>query len=247
MTIVAISDGDFAAHETLAIDRYVVELCRQLRAADPHRAGRPLRALIVPTASGDSPTYYEAFRDVYGDRLGCETDVLYLIDDAGASRAEELVEWADLIYVGGGQTARLIDVWNDRGFRELLRRTASDRTVYTGMSAGALCWFSHGFANVAEGGSSRVFELVTGVGLVDAVYSPHIDQERRLVEFVRCIRATGLPGYAGLTNTALVWRDGEVSVVTGGEDTYVLEARCLGNAVILRELHPCRPRLPADR
>ena len=45
-------------------------------------------ALFIPTASGDSPEYWQSFQEVYGQELGCETGVLYLL---GVSpTAEEL-------------------------------------------------------------------------------------------------------------------------------------------------------------
>jgi len=69
-TIVGIGGGDMEALETLEIEKRVVELTGM---ADP-------KALFVPTASYDSVERWEVFRGLYGRRLGCRMDVLYLLN-----------------------------------------------------------------------------------------------------------------------------------------------------------------------
>ena len=67
--IVAIGGGELKDLETLPIDRAIVKL-----AGKKHP-----KALFIPTASNDSVGYWEIFRGVYGKKLGCETDALFLI------------------------------------------------------------------------------------------------------------------------------------------------------------------------
>ena len=67
--LVAIGGGEMAERETLAIDKEIVSLTGKDRPS----------ALFIPTASGDSPEYWQSFQYVYGQELGCETDVLYLL------------------------------------------------------------------------------------------------------------------------------------------------------------------------
>ena len=74
--IVAIGGGEIATGETRSIDRAIIALTG---------VDRP-RALFVPTASSDSEGYWQVFRAVYGKRLGCRTDVLYLL---GVSPTEQ--------------------------------------------------------------------------------------------------------------------------------------------------------------
>jgi len=38
------------------------------------------RLLFIPTASSDSESYFEVVKKHFGRRLGCKTDVLYLIN-----------------------------------------------------------------------------------------------------------------------------------------------------------------------
>jgi dipeptidase E len=64
LRLFAIGGGELGRGETLELDAAFVEAC-----------GKPRpRALFVPTASGDPPSYAAAFRATYQDRLGCEVD-----------------------------------------------------------------------------------------------------------------------------------------------------------------------------
>ena len=93
--IVAIGGGELRNAETSAIDREVIRL-----------TGKPRpRALFIPTASYDSVDYWTAFQSVYEKDLGCDTSVMYLLDDhPPLKQLEEMIHSSDLIYVGGGST-----------------------------------------------------------------------------------------------------------------------------------------------
>ena len=101
-----------AERETLAIDRKIVCLTGK---------GSP-KALFIPTASGDSPRYWQSFQEVYGEELGCESDVLYLL---GVSPTKEELEQrilsADLVYVGGGNTLKMMRRWRKLGVDKVLK------------------------------------------------------------------------------------------------------------------------------
>ena len=100
--LVAIGGGEIVRGETLAIDKEIVSLTGK---------NRP-RALFIPTASSDSREYWQVFQNVYGTELGCETDVLYLLGVSPTKRElEQKILSADLIYVGGGNTLKMMRRW----------------------------------------------------------------------------------------------------------------------------------------
>ena len=118
-----------AERETLAIDKEIVSLTGK-----DHPS-----ALFIPTASGDSPEYWQSFQEVYGQELGCETDVLYLLgdqpDNRGA-RTEDSVSrpgirrWRQhaeddetLAKAGSGQGL-------ERGLQRRYRPVRAERRVY---------------------------------------------------------------------------------------------------------------------
>ena len=64
--------------------------------------------------------------------------------DVPEEDADDAARWAvglDLIYVGGGNTACLLDRWRNTGQSEGLLDAARTGALIVGTSAGAVCWF----------------------------------------------------------------------------------------------------------
>ena len=209
MPIVAISGGNLNDGETIAIDRYIVGL------AD---AKRP-NALFIPTASGDAPSYAEAFTHVYGRRLGCEIRVLNLITENEDAAA--LIEWADIVYVGGGNTRLLMNTWKKHGVDRLLIDAWRRGVVLSGLSAGAICWFESGFSDAnrwERDDDDWGFTEIEALGIVPGIFCPHLDSEHRLLPFLRHMRTLPKTGYAGMEGSAFVW-DGSTPRVLAIRDS----------------------------
>lgn len=137
-TIVVIGGGELIELETLEIDRKVVQLTQK---AKP-------KALFIPTASSDAPGYCDTFSKVYGDILGCETSNLLLVSQTYThDEITDLITAADLIYVGGGNTRKMLEIWKNTGVDTLLKEAYSSGTVLTGLSAGSICWFEYGHSD----------------------------------------------------------------------------------------------------
>ena len=184
LRIVAIGGGDLRALETLAIDRRIVELTGKARP----------KALFLPTASGDSDDYVDAFEQVYGARLGCQTSHLKVVRNAPSARAmAAAVLGADLVYVGGGNTLRMMRAWRRVGLDRVLRRAASRGVVLSGLSAGAICWFACGHSDSRRfaGRADWRYIRVRGLGLIDALFCPHYHAEGREQELASMVARVG--------------------------------------------------------
>ena len=156
--------------ETLPIDREVIELTGKARP----------KALFIPTASYDSVEYWEGFQRIYGGDLGCETAVLYLLNlDPSREELEESILSSELIYVGGGNTLKMMRRWRKLGVDRLLEQAYNRGTVLAGVSAGAICWFSYGHSDSMAfyhpGDWSYI--RVKGMGWIDSLACPHFDGE----------------------------------------------------------------------
>ena len=136
--IVAIGGGDLSALATEPIDRAIIELSGK---SNPH-------ALFIPTASSDSVEYWETFDQAYRVAYGCDTDVLYLLGTApDPSDVARKIERADIVYVGGGNTLKMMRRWRRLGVDVLLREAHAKGAVLCGVSAGAICWFDSGHSD----------------------------------------------------------------------------------------------------
>lgn len=156
--------------ETTIIDQEIVRMAGKKRP----------RVLFIPTASQDSPEYIVAFKKQYGNRLGCVIETLELYSDRPAKKEMEArIKRADIIYVGGGNTMRMMKLWRKLGVDRLLIQAAKKGTVCCGLSAGAICWFRDGNSDSLKYSNPKAdYCRVKTLGLVDALLCPHYDGEK---------------------------------------------------------------------
>ena len=152
------------------------------------------RVLFVGTATGEEPDYTLTFYTTY-DSDRCAPHHLRLfhrdVDDLAA-----FVRGFDVIHVGGGNTANMLDVWRRHGLDDIMSELWEDSdVVFTGGSAGGICWFQGGTTD-SFGPILRV--LPEGLGFLPGSFCPHYDAEdQRRPLFHRALMSGELPpGYA---------------------------------------------------
>lgn len=157
--------------ETTKIDREIIRLTGKKRP----------NLLFIPTASTDSESYYEVVKKHFIKRLGCKTDVLYLIKKK--ARREEIrgkMLGSDIIYVGGGNTLKMMKIWRKHGVDTLLKKAHKKGIVLSGISAGAMCWFRWGNSDSRRFNNPKADSIrVSGLGMINALLCPHYDHEKR--------------------------------------------------------------------
>lgn len=183
-------EGGVYPVETLAIDREIIRLSGK----------KHPKLLLLPTASGDSEGYFEVVKRHFGKRLGCNCDVLYLVR-SGLKTGEirKRIMGSDIIYVGGGNTLNMLNVWKARGVDRILREAYRKGIVLAGVSAGAICWFRYGNSDSRPGIGRRNHGLVR-VGCLNFVpltLSPHHTREsHRKLGFANIMKRTTGVGVA---------------------------------------------------
>lgn len=155
--------------ETTVIDEAIVKMSGK----------KHPRVLFIPTASQDSPEYIAAFTKQYGDRLGCTVETLELYTDRPSKKEiEARIKRADIIYVGGGNTMRMMKLWRKLGVDQMLIAAADRGQICCGLSAGAICWFREGNSDSLKYSNPKAdYCRVKTLGLVDALLCPHYDGE----------------------------------------------------------------------
>jgi len=88
-------------------------------------------------------------------------------------RLDSLINKADIIYVGGGNTKSMLAVWKDWGLDKILRTAYRNGVVMSGVSAGAICWFQQG---VTDSWSSDL-KIMSCLNFVKGTCCPHYDEE----------------------------------------------------------------------
>src|SRR5579862_3576329 len=165
-TIVAIGGGKIGTSARLPIDREIVRLSNK----------KNPKLLFIPTASSDSELYWKQIRKHFGDFLKCETDVLFLMKEkASREQLRRKISWADIIYVGGGNTLQMMRIWRRLGVDKLLLAAYKKGTVLAGVSAGSICWFDSGHSDSMSFYDPHKWKYVNvkGLGLIQGIHCPH--------------------------------------------------------------------------
>ena len=173
MKVVAIGGGETGRYEpivrTTAIDREIVRL-----------AGKKVpRLLFLPTASAGHEKYCAAIYKQFSKRLGCKVDILLLVHTDPEHKAiKETIAKADIIYVGEGNTLRMMKTWRQYGVDDVISAAMKRGVVLSGSSAGSIAWFESGNSDSQKSGENpRKLIRVRGLGFVDALLCPHYDTE----------------------------------------------------------------------
>jgi dipeptidase E len=214
MNIIAIGGGSLKKKQTLPIDRYIVGLTRR----------KAPRALFIPTASGDLRDYCEAFDRIYGEILGCRTGHLLLYRrPEDRKTAAKKIRSADLIYVGGGNTLRMMKLWRRLGIDRMLISACRRGAVLAGLSAGAICWheWGHSDSRSYSGKKDWSYIKVRSLGLIPGLYCPHLDGEKRHASFKAMVAKERKTGIACDNFAAVHYDDAGARCITAGKKAHV--------------------------
>jgi dipeptidase E len=205
--------------ETLAIDQEIIRLSGK----------KNPKLLFLGTASNDSESYADNVRGHFGGTLGCDVSVLKLVDEAPSyEQVSDAILGTDIIYVGGGNTARMIEIWKEKGVDKLLRRAWEHGVVLSGLSAGANCWFarcSTDSAAIAAGNEKgTMLGMADCLGFLPGVFVPHLLNEpgrRPFAEKTMAAENDGETWYLSDDKSALVSVDDEIYGISADENSAV--------------------------
>ncbi len=199
--IIAIGGGEIGRPgfpiETTKIDKEIIALSRKKRP----------KLLFIPTASSDSRSYFEIVKKHFGLRLGCVVTPLYLLNgEHTKSEVSRKILSADIIYVGGGNTLKMMKVWRRFGVDRALKRAYQRGVVLSGVSAGAICWFSFGNSDSLRFSQENAPMIkVRGIGLINALFCPHYDiEKKRDPELKRIMKKTPMVAAVAVENCAAI-------------------------------------------
>ena len=200
--------------QTLNIDEQIVK----------QTAKRSPTLLFIPTASEDNADYCAAIERLYGEHFGCKVKHLLLYRNRPvASMIAKLIKQADIIYVGGGNTLRMMKLWRKLGIDKELDRARKRGAVLCGLSAGAICWFQKGNSDSRKFSdeSDKTLIQVKALNYVKLLLCPHYDTEpHRQPSLKRMMKST--PGVAvALENcTAIHIKDDQFRIITSRKNRH---------------------------
>ena len=209
--IVAIGGGDIRRKGTLAIDREIIRLSGKKKPV----------LLFIPTASSDSEEYWKSIQQYFGNYLGCNIDVLFLLKERPTIlEIEHKMLSSDIIYVGGGNTLKMMRLWRRLGVDRILKIAYENGIVLCGISAGSICWFESGHSDSMSFYNPKRWKYINvrGLGFLKGIHCPHYNSKTLSVPrrkyFQNMISKMGGCGVAIEDNCAIEFVDGQYRVIT---------------------------------
>ena len=170
--------------------------------------------------------------------LGCKCEHLREKDLQDMNIVNKKITEANIIYVGGGNTLRLMNILRKYHIDEMLCSVGKKGTILCGISAGAICWHNFGNSDSRRFTSnSTQLTKVTGLGFIPALYCPHYDNESvRQEDLKRMMRTTKGVALAFESCTALKIIDNEYWVLKTKEEAKAWKCYWFKGEYIKKEL-----------
>ena len=217
--IIAIGGGEIKNKTTLKIDQYIADLAKL------HAGEKRANALFFGTASHDSMPYFNSFRKTYTSVFDIKAEVgLLVYGEMDMQKIADKIAVADCIYVGGGDTVFMLDLWKQKGVDNLLIDAYNQGKIICGLSAGAICWFSDMYTDYEiMRGESASYSLHKGLGLIEGLITPHFDEREK--DFTETfVKSNFNSAYAIENDAAIVFKNGApVKGLSSGGKAFVLK------------------------
>ena len=162
---------------------------------------------------------------------GLNANVIYMED---INNFEELLKSADILYIGGGVSDDLYNLFIEKGLDKILFKYINTDKIYAGSSAGAMLYakismgdkymFSDNFHNYN-------YKMVKGLGILNISICPHY-QNDDLIIYNDEIKKYNLDSFGIEEDTALIIKDNSfyvikddkrMSVYYFNKDTFIME------------------------
>ena len=162
---------------------------------------------FLPTASKDDQKKIDLFYKRF------ENSNLELSHFSLCSKIEGFKGWLlskDIIYVGGGSTFYMLEIWEKNNLIEIFKEAYSKGIILSGVSAGAVCWFDWILSDSKGSG----LKPLRGINLISGSCTPHSSEDERINQFQKDIKNNRLPeGIAIDDGVAVLFIDGKATEV----------------------------------
>ena len=160
--IIAIGGGGFGRNPNhRKIEKYILELTGK---------GKP-NVVFFPTASAENQAYIIQFYKCF-TKMSCEPSHVTFFQRT--PRLDSIINKADVIYVGGGNTKSMLAVWREWKLDKLLLKAYNNGKILCGVSAGAICWFEQG---ITDSWASNL-NVMDCLGFLPEMACPHYQEEK---------------------------------------------------------------------
>ena len=217
MKLMLIGGGEIGrgttSYETKEIDEEIVKMTGK---DNPN-------LLFVGLASSFSDSYYDVIKNIYKN-LNCTPVYLKknnLIHNPDLVKQKFLD--ADIIYIGGGDTVKLLEKIEEYNLKPLFDEALKRDTVLAGISAGAILLSKEGFSDAyILRGEKENYEMIKGFNYFKATITPHYHSDpKKTEELVEVLKKNKDICYGIENGTALKIDNDKVEVIKSIKDNNI--------------------------
>ena len=169
--IIAIGGGGFGRNNSsYLIEKYILDLSHK----------QCPKICFLPTATGDDDAYIVRFYSIF-TRLNCLPSHIEFFNRT--PNIDKHIMEQDIVFVGGGNTKSMLSVWNDWGMGKILNNAYNNGVIMSGVSAGAICWFTRGITDSWE----NELRILPCLDFIGGTCCPHYDEEPSRIPYVKKI------------------------------------------------------------
>lgn len=220
MKLMLIGGGDIGRadtkYETGTIDEEVVKMAKK---EEPN-------FLFISLASSFGDSYYKIIKDIYKN-LGCKTGKISNKTLSHMEVVEKKIKEADIIYIGGGDTVKLVNILKETGMDKMLKESLDNNIVLAGVSAGAIAYLKYGLSDVEiMNNISNNYVKVEGLGFLDYMFVPHFSSDpKKKLDLEDVLRKNNdIKAYCLDNCAALKIEDDKISVIKSKSDAKCYKA-----------------------
>ncbi len=195
--IVVVGGGGFTHKSDKDLDDFVLN---QVNKSDKEIG-------FLPTASDDDIEKTDLFYQRFQSK---NLKLSHFNLCSGVNGFDEWMLKKDLIYIGGGNTFKMIELWKRYNLVEIFKKAYEKGIILGGVSAGGACWFDW----ILSDSMNKSLSPLRGISLLSGSCTPHASDNNRLEQFVIDIKNENLPeGLAIDDGVAVLFIDGIPSEV----------------------------------
>ena len=202
--IIAIGGGGFTHQVDESLDQFILDQSKKLN----NKIG------FLATATKDDQKKIDLFYKRF-ENIGSELSHFNL-----TSNVDGFSEWMlskDIIYIGGGNTVFMLDIWKKNKLESIFRDSDKKGIILSGVSAGAVCWFDWILSDSVGPG----FNPLRGINIISGSCTPHSSNLERINQFELDIKNNKLPeGIAIDDGVAVVFIDGKPTEVYSSRENH---------------------------
>mgnify|MGYP002868365211 CR=1 FL=1 len=192
-------------YETKEIDEEIVKMTEKTNPV----------FLFIGLASSFSDSYYDTMKKNY-NKLGCTSIYLKKKNIINNPQiVKEKIEKADIIYIGGGDTIKLLDDIKNYKIDRLLIEAYQRGCVLAGLSAGAILLAKEGFSDsLILRKESKHYAWIKGLSLTNICICPHYHStNEKTNELKKSLKENPKNVYSLENGTALKITDKKIEVI----------------------------------